>query len=123
MGLAAEILWSRSRSNPPARAAIGDPAEVTGNFSEGLAADNLRWLLVMFRVGTLMIAVFQAANILRMVYLANIPASVKESAALGIDLLIAALPCLAFALSFSGRFVSHWRGVTLALCMALDRRT
>ncbi len=119
MGLAAEILWSRSRWNSSGHAAIGRPAEVAENFSAGLAADNLRWLMVMFRVGTLMIAVFQAANILRLVYLANIPASVKEPAALGIDLLIAVLPCLAFALSFSGWFVSHWREVTLALCIAL----
>ncbi|MGB6564982.1 MAG: hypothetical protein WBE69_20445, partial [Candidatus Binataceae bacterium] len=119
MGLAAEILWSRSRWNSSGHAAIGRPAEVAENFSAGLAAANLRWLMVMFRVGTLMIAVFQAANILRLVYLANIPASVKEPAALGIDLLIAVLPCLAFALSFSGWFVSHWREVTLALCIAL----
>jgi hypothetical protein len=89
MGLAAEILWSRSRWNSSGHAAIGRPAEVAGDFSEGLAADNLRWLMIMFRVGTLMIAVFQAANILRLVYLANMPASVKEPAALGIDLLIA----------------------------------
>ena len=101
MGLAAEILWSNSRSDRVTRAAIGDPAEVTGNFSEGLAAINLRWLLVMFRVGTLMIALFQAAYILQIVYFANIPATVREPAVLGIDLLIAALPCLAFALSFS----------------------
>ncbi len=119
MGLAAEILWSRSRWNSSGHVAIGDAAEVAGNFSEGLGADNLRWLLVMFRVGTLMIALFQTANILQMVYFAKIPASVKEPTAVGIDLLIAALPCLAFALSFSGWFVSHWRGVTLALCMAL----
>ena len=73
MGLAAEILWSRSRSDSTARAAIGVPAEVTGNFSEGLAADNLRWLLVMFRVGMLMMAAFQAVDIVHTVYLANIP--------------------------------------------------
>ena len=75
-----------------------------------MAADNLRWLLVMFRVGTLMIALFQAAYILQIVYFANIPATVREPAVLGIDLgidlLIAALPCLAFALSFGGWFAS-----------------
>jgi two-component system, sensor histidine kinase and response regulator len=123
MGLAAEILWSRSRSDSPARGTIGDPAEVTGNFSEGLAADNLRWLLVMFRVGMLMMAAFQAVDIVHTVYLANIPESVKEPAALEIDLFTAALPCLGFAISFSGWFASHWRGVTLALCMALIGQT
>ncbi len=123
MGLAAEILWSNSRSERVTRAAIGDPAKVPGILREGLAAINLRWLLVMFRVGTLMIALFQAAYILQIVYFANIPATIREPAALGIDLLIAALPCLAFALSFSGWFASHWRGVTLALCMALIGHT
>ena len=94
-----------------------------GSSEKGWRPINLRWLLVMFRVGTLMIALFQAAYILQIVYFANIPATVREPAVLGIDLgidlLIAALPCLAFALSFSGWFASHWRGVTLALCMAL----
>ena len=80
MGLAAEILWSRSRSDSTAHGTTGDPAEVTGSFSEGLAADNLRWLLVMFRVGTLMMAVFPGRDILHIVYLANIPGSVKEPA-------------------------------------------
>ncbi len=114
MGLAAEILWSRSRSDSPARGTIGDPAEVTGSFSEGLAAANLRWLLVMFRVGMLMMAAFQAVDILHTVYLANIPGSVKEPVALEIDLLTAALPCwpsrsaLADGLPAIGAG-SHWR--------------
>jgi PAS domain-containing protein len=123
MGLAAEILWSRSHSGSHARASIGVPADVTGNFSEGLAADNLRWLLVMFRVGTVIIALFQTFEILHNVYLANIPGSVKEPAALRLDLLIAPLSCLGFALSFSRWFASHWRGVTLALCVTLVGQT
>jgi hypothetical protein len=78
MGLAAQILWSRSRSDLFARAALGDPAKTPEIPNEELADDNLRWLLVMFRVGTVIIALFQIFEILDIVYLESIPGAVKE---------------------------------------------
>src|ERR1700691_1241621 len=119
MGLPPEILWSNSRSYPLAPAA-GHSAKAPLSLSEGVAASNRRWLLTTFRGGTLTLALFQFTYILQIIYLVNIPAfSAMPPAVLGIDWLIAILPCLAFAFSFTSWFVLHWRGVTLGLCIAL----
>jgi CheY-like chemotaxis protein len=55
MGLAAQSLWSNPATARSTRAAPFDAAGAVESLEAGLAAWNLRWLLLTFRVGTLTI--------------------------------------------------------------------
>jgi hypothetical protein len=121
VGLAAQIRWERSRSNPPecaAAAATDDSAKGEATVSD-LTESNLRWLRTVIRVGTIATALFQAARILQVIDLNLRMSRPIRPAELGIHLLIVIVSCLAFALSFGGWFARHWRAMTLTLCMAL----
>ena len=76
--MAAQIPWSGSRADSPARPADLKSARRAEARTEGLAESDWRWLRTMFRVGTLTIALFQAAYIAQPIYL-DLPAPLDRT--------------------------------------------
>jgi len=121
MGLAAQILWPHPTTASSSPAAPVELAKGAESFDEEFAAGNLCWLLLTLRVDTLTIALFRSAYIIQAVYFVHPSVFADSRAALGADLLIAILPLVAFGLSFCRWFVSHWRALTLTLCICARR--